>query len=197
VKVLQCNQAELQGEEWQEKLKKQWEKAKKKGLPQPEKKWYWCWYADKKTANHKEKWHHPDGFIPMVSVLKVNRSPERDDQFLITYGEDGGKEFLVYRRDTGKGLEVWLDGVDLCFNECRRLVKDKKEKEEKEQGALGRMRQMHMEWIRSNGPPRNDEQWTQWFEWFKASNYDEDLIKKLFQEITMQAQAAQGQGRQR
>mmetsp|Transcript_27397 Transcript_27397/g.78957 ORF Transcript_27397/g.78957 Transcript_27397/m.78957 type:complete len:581 (-) Transcript_27397:74-1816(-) len=192
VKVLQCNVAELQGDEMMAESKRQWDKAKKKGLKQPEKKWYWCWYEDKKASEHKKKWHYPEGFIPIVSILKVNRSPERNDQFIITYGEEGSKEVMIYRRDTGKGLEVWVDGIELIFNECRRQVKDGKEDE----AALTRMRQMHMQWLKRNGPPKNDEQWTKWFEWFKSNKYNEDLIKKLFQEITMQARAAQAQAAQ-
>jgi len=200
IRVLQCNVAELQGDSMKEMMQKQMEKAKKKGLQQPEKKWYWAWYEDRKTAHDKTKWHYPDGYIPMISILRVNRSPERNDQFLITYGEDGAKNTLIYRRESGKGLEVWVEGLDLCYNECRRMVKEKKGKEDKEESALQRMRQMHVQWVQRNGMPRTDEQWTKWFEWLKGSNYDEELIRKLFQEIAAQHQqkqvaAAKGQKR--
>ena len=39
-----CNYAELQGSKMVEEMAKQKEKAEKKGLKAPEKKWYWVWY---------------------------------------------------------------------------------------------------------------------------------------------------------
>eukprot|EP00416_Gambierdiscus_australes_P023885 CAMPEP_0171069578 /NCGR_PEP_ID=MMETSP0766_2-20121228/9229_1 /TAXON_ID=439317 /ORGANISM="Gambierdiscus australes, Strain CAWD 149" /LENGTH=468 /DNA_ID=CAMNT_0011525969 /DNA_START=83 /DNA_END=1489 /DNA_ORIENTATION=- len=197
VRVLQCTSAELAGDEMKEQLQKQMERAKKKGLKQPERKWYWAWYEDRKSAHDSKKWHYPDGFIPMISILKVNRSPDRNDQFLITYGEDGSKDTLIYRRDVGKGLDVWVEALDICFTECRRLVKEKKDKGEKADQALVRMRQMHAQWVQRSGLPQSDEQWTRWFEWFKSNNYSEDLIKRLFQEIAAQQQQAASRQQQR
>lgn len=184
VKVINCNFAELQGKDMQEELQRQREKAKKKGLPGLEKKWYWVWYPDKKHADHEKKWHYPDGFLPLASITSVHRSPERDDQFVVKYTEDKAKKVLIYRREAGKGLDVWVEGLDLCFNDCRKMIKEKKEAEEKEESALKRMRKMHEQWLQKNGLPKNEEQWAKWFQWFKDSKYDEELIRKLYQEIS-------------
>lgn len=131
VRVIQCNFAELQGDEMRDEMKKQWQKAQQKGLNELPKKWYWVWYEDKKAAYHEKKWHDPDGYIPMTAISKINRQPDRNDQFVITYVEDGDKKTLTYRREGGKSLDVWLDGLDACFNECRSVAKEEKENEGK------------------------------------------------------------------
>jgi len=115
----------------QEELKKQWKKAQEKGLHELQKKWYWVWYEDKKAAYHDTRWHEPDGYIPMTAISKINRQPERNDQFIISYSNEGKKDVLIYRRDGGKSLDVWIDGLELLFNECRSVAKDEKDAEEK------------------------------------------------------------------
>jgi len=130
IRVINCNIAELKGDDMKEEAAKQWAKAQDKGLTELPKKWYWAWYEDKKAAFHDEKMHYPDGFIPMTAISKINRQPERNDQFVISYVDDGNKETLVYRREGGISLDVWLDGIDLTFTACRTQVKEDKRKEE-------------------------------------------------------------------
>jgi hypothetical protein len=50
IKVICCNYAELKGDDMKEEMSRQEEKAKKKGLREVERKWYWVWYEDKKTC---------------------------------------------------------------------------------------------------------------------------------------------------
>ncbi|CAE8602543.1 unnamed protein product [Polarella glacialis] len=52
-------------------------------------------------------------------------------------------------------------------------------------GALTRTKGLHQEWVQQNGgAPQNEEQRTQWFQWLKQKNFDDDLIRQLYQEIT-------------
>lgn len=180
VRVINCNFAELQGSDRSEVLRDQVAKAKKKGLQQLEKKWYWCWYEDKKAA--EKKWNHPDGFIPLAAVTSVHRSPERQDQFLLRYSDDGGKDQLVYRRETGKGLEVWMDGGELLVKEVRKQYKDKKKEEDKNEQALKQMEKIHATWVKQYGVPKNQVQWKQWVDNLKSLGYPDPLIQKFFQE---------------
>lgn len=136
VRVINCNFAELQGDNMKSEMKKQWQKAQEKGFNELPTKWYWVWYEDKKSAYHDTKWHSPDGYIPMTAISKVNRQPERNDQFVISYHEDGGSNKLIYRREGGKSLDVWLDGIDVCHLECRELVKKAKENEDRVKKGL-------------------------------------------------------------
>lgn len=136
IRVWHCNIAELKGDDMRKEARAQWEKAQEKGLTELPKKWYWAWYEDKKAAFHDEKMHYPDGFIPMTAIVKINRQPDRNDQFVISYSEDGEKDTLIYRREGGTGLDVWMDGLDLCFNACRKQVKDQKENEERRKKGL-------------------------------------------------------------
>jgi len=138
VRVIHCNFAELQGDKKKIKVEmaKQMVKAQEKGLSELPKKWYWVWYENKKAAYDDDKWHNPDGFIPMTAISKINRQPERNDQFVVSYTEDGTKSTLIYRRDGGKSLDVWIDGLDLAFNEARNLVKAEKEDEERKKKGL-------------------------------------------------------------
>merc|ERR1719440_2618411 len=110
-------------------MKKQMAKARKKGLGQVEKKWYWCWYEDKKHA--EKKWNSPDGFIPLAAITSVHRVAKRQDQFYLHYKNDGDEDDLFYGRDKGKGTEVWYDGCEILVKEVRKQVKEKK-KDEKE-----------------------------------------------------------------
>lgn len=190
IRVLNCNFAELKGDEMSAELVRQREKAKKKGLPGLERKWYWAWYEDRKSAEHEKKWHYPEGFLPLSAISSIHRSPERDDQFVMKYSEDKDKQVLIYRRDTGKGTDVWIDGLELAFNECRKAIKEKKLSAEKEAAALKRMQQMHQQWLAQNGPPKDEAQWTAWFNWYKQNNYDDELIRKLYQVVTESAASA-------
>jgi len=136
VRVINCNISELKGDDRKEEEAKQWKKAQDKGLKELPKKWYWAWYPDKKAAFHDEKYSYPDGFIPMIGISKVNRQPERNDQFVLAYADDGKKDVLIYRREGGISLDVWLDGIDMCFNACRTQVKEEKENEERKKKGL-------------------------------------------------------------
>jgi hypothetical protein len=134
VRVIHCNYAELQGKDMKSEMQTQMKKAQERGLNQLPKKWYWVWYEDKKAAYREPTkgdpgWHDPDGYIPMTAISKINRRPERNDEFVITYTEDGDKKMLSYRRETGKSLDCWIDGLELCYNECRNQVKAEKEAE--------------------------------------------------------------------
>jgi len=123
----------------------------------------------------------------MASILSVHRTPNRNDQFQIKFSDDGEKDHLTYRRESGKGLDVWVEGIDLCASECRKQVKDKKSAVEKKETALKRMRGMNQKWTSQNGWPNSDEQWKAWYDYFKNSNYDEDLIRQLWMEMTAQS----------
>jgi len=191
VKVYHCNYAELQGDDRKDELKRQMEKAKKKGLQQIEKKWYWCWYEDKKAAT--KKWNYPDGFINMTSITSVHRAPERIDEFVIKYSEGGDKEQLVYRREKGKGLDLWIEGLDVSTQEIRKQLKDTKESAEQNEQAYPRMKAMHQSWVQSKGMPQTAEDWQAWYGWFRDNNYPEDLIKKLYSEIASQQPKAKAQ----
>eukprot|EP00929_Paragymnodinium_shiwhaense_P078155 TRINITY_DN40462_c0_g2_i1.p1 TRINITY_DN40462_c0_g2~~TRINITY_DN40462_c0_g2_i1.p1 ORF type:complete len:618 (-),score=167.11 TRINITY_DN40462_c0_g2_i1:103-1956(-) len=186
VKCVVCNFAELQGDSMQEELAKQQKKAASKGLKELEKKCYWVWYENKSHATDEKKWHYPDGFVPMAVVSSVHRSPERDDQFILKYHSDGDKDIIIYRREGGKGLDTWTDGIDLCVNACRDLVKDKKRAAEKLQAALQRMRVMHQMFVQQNGFPQDVEQWKVWHDYFDESNYDEEYIQVLYHEVMPQ-----------
>jgi len=188
-----CNYSDLLGDEdvRKEELKKQKQKAKEKGLSEVEKKWYWAWYDDKKSAKDDKKWHHPVGFIPMSAITSVHSSPERSDQFIIKYSNGGEKDSLIYRRESGKGRDVWTEGVDMCFQEVRKVLKDQKEKPNVEADALKRMRALHQQYVAQVGQPQTTEQWTAWAEAFKQNNYSEDLIKKFHAELSAQHQKAQ------
>lgn len=193
VKVLQKHKSELAGDDCKSERDKAIAKARQKGQTELEKKWYWVVYEDKKSAEKKP--NYPEEFIAMISILKVNRSPDRGDQFIITYGDDGEKEMLIYRRDSGKGLDVWMDGIDLCYNTCRDMVKDSQKKQQVTQDAMIRMRAMHQRWLQQYGPPKNEAEWARWNAWFEEFNFDKELIQALkeqqMQQTQSQARAAQ------
>lgn len=136
IRIMNCNLSALKGDDMKEEEAKQWKKAQDKGLTEMPKKWYWAWYEDKKAAFHDEKCHYPDGFIPMTAISKVNRQPERNDELVISYSEDGKKDMLRYRREGGISLDVWLDGIELCFNAVRAQMKEEKENEERKKKGL-------------------------------------------------------------
>jgi len=194
VRVVNCNYAELQGEDMEEEMVRQKKKAKEKGLSQIEKKWYWAWYEDKKAAFGKQSWHEPDGFIAMIAISGINRTPERNDQFVIKYKEDGQKKLLTYRREAGRGLDVWIDGLDLCFQECREDIKDKKAaledaKQEKraqevmQEEKMKQLRQDNAEYIRKFGPPMNPDAWKAWFAHHQSGGATEEDCKRLYAEM--------------
>mmetsp|Transcript_36296 Transcript_36296/g.91435 ORF Transcript_36296/g.91435 Transcript_36296/m.91435 type:complete len:583 (+) Transcript_36296:132-1880(+) len=188
IRVIKCNFADLQGDDRDEEVRKQMEKAKKKGLTQLEQKWYWCWYENKKAA--EKKWTHPDGFFPMASISQVARAPERNDEFMVKYTGTDGKSLQRYRREAGKGLDVWVDGLELAFQAARHIIKEQKDGQAKEEAALARMQAMHQQWLQTRGMPTDQASWKQWFEYFKSNNYEEELITKFYQQLQKQQRKA-------
>ncbi|CAE7944130.1 MTERF6, partial [Symbiodinium sp. KB8] len=180
VRTIHCNFAELKGDDMKEEWAKQCEKARKKGLKYPQRKWYFAWYGSKNEATDPEKWHHPDGFFPLATMTAVHRSPERQDQFLVKYTA-GAKETLVYRREQGKALDAWVEGLDLANQEIRENMKEEKEKEEMEEKEKAKAKMMHGQWMQKNGMPTNEEQWTAWFQWMKSGHLDEETIRNFYQ----------------
>eukprot|EP00928_Gymnodinium_smaydae_P088441 TRINITY_DN72525_c0_g1_i1.p1 TRINITY_DN72525_c0_g1~~TRINITY_DN72525_c0_g1_i1.p1 ORF type:complete len:625 (+),score=133.91 TRINITY_DN72525_c0_g1_i1:56-1930(+) len=181
-KVIGCNFAELQGEDMEAELKKQWKKAQAKGLTELEKKWFWVWYESRKEAEHEKKWHFPDGFIPLIAISGVHRSPDRNDQFIVKYS-GGDTEALIYRREPGKGLDTWADGLDLAFNEARTAVKAKKEAEKKQEETMKKMRPIHQAYIQQFGFPQSEEDWNYWTEHFKEQNFQEEHTNAFYTEV--------------
>eukprot|EP00439_Symbiodinium_sp_Y106_P039462 s1676_g4.t2 len=182
VRTIYCNFAELKGDDMKEEWAKQCEKARKKGLKYPQRKWYFAWYGSKNEATDPEKWHHPDGFFPLATMTAVHRSPDRQDQFLVKYTA-GAKETLVYRREQGKALDAWVEGLDLANQEIRENMKEEKEKEEMEEKEKAKAKMMHGQWMQKNGMPTNEEQWTAWFQWMKSGHLDEETIRNFYQEL--------------
>ncbi|CAK9009345.1 unnamed protein product [Durusdinium trenchii] len=192
VRVVNCNFAELKGEDMKEEWAKQCEKARKKGLKQPQRKWYFCWYGSKNEALDAEKWHFPDGFFPLATMTAVHRSPERQeserDQFLVKllgclvlWYSAGSKETLIYRREQGKALDAWVEGLDMANQEIRENMKEEKEAEEMEEKEKAKARMMHGQWMQRNGMPQNEEQWTAWFQWMKSGNLEDESIRNFYQ----------------
>jgi len=177
-----CNFAELKGDDMKEEWAKQCEKARKKGLKYPQRKWYFAWYGSKNEALDPEKWHHPDGFFPLATMTAVHRSPERQDQFLVKYTA-GAKETLVYRREQGKALDSWVEALDLANQEIRENMKEEKEKEELEEKEKAKAKMMHGQWMQKNGMPTNEEQWTAWFQWMKSGQLEEETIRNFYQDL--------------
>jgi len=186
IRVMHVNFADLQGEDREEELEKQVEKARKKGKPGGlARKWYWCWYEDKKHAT--KRWMHPDGYIPLASISNVYRAPERYDEFVIKYTHNHEKEFLRYRRESGKGLDVWVDGLDLAFQAARAAMKDQKRHVDRDQEAMQRMAIVHKQWVRSYGAPQSQSQWKAWFNHLHAQNFSEEMIARFYRHLTAHA----------
>jgi len=177
VTIICANYADLQGEHREEEMVKQQEKAKKKGLTALPKKWYWVWYEDKKSA--KLYPNHPDGFIPLATITGAFKEPKRNDEFVIKYSTNGGSELLRYRRESGKGLEVWVDGIDLAFNEARSLVKQAKKDEE----AFKKMTGLHQHWVQHRGMPKQQAEWKGWFDYLKQQGHDDATVGKFYRRI--------------
>lgn len=185
VRCVGCNFAELQGDNMKEEMSKQWKKAQEKGLNQLEKKYYWAWYEDKKAAYSDSKWHYPDGYIPMTAISSVHRSPERNDQFVVKYNDDGKKEAFIYRREQGRGLDVWIDGIDITFEEARKQTKDKKEggkNEEDKANSEWRAKQMSKAYFKRWGKPKNEQEWDTWQEEMMKQGIRADVLFELRQE---------------
>eukprot|EP00405_Crypthecodinium_cohnii_P062484 CAMPEP_0195016772 /NCGR_PEP_ID=MMETSP0326_2-20130528/25393_1 /TAXON_ID=2866 ORGANISM="Crypthecodinium cohnii, Strain Seligo" /NCGR_SAMPLE_ID=MMETSP0326_2 /ASSEMBLY_ACC=CAM_ASM_000348 /LENGTH=134 /DNA_ID=CAMNT_0040032697 /DNA_START=12 /DNA_END=412 /DNA_ORIENTATION=+ len=129
----------------------------------------------------------------MACITAVCRTPGRSDEFVIKHSQG---DPLRYRRESGKGLDTWVDGVEIVFNVCRNAVKDKKDQEGKEEAAMQRMAMMHQQWVQSKGaPPQTKEEWKEWKDYFTKNNYDEELINKFYyQMVAAQKKAAGGGG---
>jgi len=182
VRAIGCNFAELQGDNMKEELEKQWKKAREKGQNVLDKKWYWAWYEDKKAAYHDTKWHYPDGHIPLTAISSVHRSPERNDQFVLKYSDDGKKDAFIYRREAGRGLDVWIDGIDITFEEARKQLKEKKEggqADKQKAKDQAKAKQMSQAYFQNFGMPQNEEQWDQWQEHMQQQGIRADALFEL------------------
>jgi hypothetical protein len=115
--VCYCNYAEIQDEdERQDEWRRQMAKARKKGLAQPEKKWYLCWYESKKAYN--KRWNDVEGYIPLLSITSVHRDPKNDGIFSLRY-TDGGDKTEAYLKRMKKPRDVWVDGIEMLRKYAR------------------------------------------------------------------------------
>jgi len=208
--LVHCNYAEwksrggqkISSSELKSELKKQMEKARGKGLLKPEKKWYWAWYPSRKDYDHS--WEKPDGFIAIIGLTSVHRTPKRQDEFVLHISEDGVKDELRYRREAGKDLNCWIDGMEKVQMEVRDSKKAGKNAEKRadveSKGKKAKVDEMKNAMNARGGYPQNDEQWKAWFEYFKGQGYQEELIRQLWQECEAERQKAMkksGGGRKR
>jgi hypothetical protein len=132
VRIIHCNVAELSGDDMKKEMAAQWKKANEKGLTELQKKWYFVMYHDKKDAYHFKNWHDPIEFFPMTAISKISRDPKKNDAFVVTHQDPDAaddKSIKKFKREGGRSLDVWYDGLDHCFREVREVVKAEKEKE--------------------------------------------------------------------
>lgn len=185
VTVRYCNYAELRGADMEKEMVKQVEKAKAKGLSQPQRKWYWAWYEDKQQAEHMQRWHFPDGFLPIVSITNIHKDPTRIDQFMIKYADsEHQKEIIAYRRTGGKALDVWIEGLTMLKDIVKQGMLDAKDKAADDEQAMQRLRMLNRQFIKQNGLPNTPDGWKVWYTWLKDTNkYPDELIRKLKVEI--------------
>jgi len=181
IRLMHCNVADLMGDERDEERLRQLERAKKRGLPREEKKWYWVYYEDKKAAERRSS--HPDGYLPMAAITSIHRSPSREDQFVIRYTEDRDKKELTYRLETGKGLDVWVEGLDEFTKEVRKQYRERLLSEAKVARAVGSIRSAHDEFASLKGKPTTQGQWRQWYDHLKSLGHDEAAIRQLWTEL--------------
>eukprot|EP00927_Polykrikos_kofoidii_P026666 TRINITY_DN23716_c0_g1_i1.p1 TRINITY_DN23716_c0_g1~~TRINITY_DN23716_c0_g1_i1.p1 ORF type:complete len:583 (-),score=94.40 TRINITY_DN23716_c0_g1_i1:303-2051(-) len=187
IRTIFCNISELKGADMKKELLAQKEKARKKGVSDVDRKWYWVWYESKAKALDEKKWHYPDGFFPLLSISSVHRSPERDDQFVVKYKGGDDNDFVIYRRESGKGLETWVDGLELCFNTVRALVKGRKADDKMMEETMQRMHAMHTRFVQEFGLPEDDESWEEWHDYFAENNYNDDYIKTFYERFVASA----------
>merc|ERR1712107_421146 len=100
-------------------------------------------------------------------------------------GDSSTKE--IFKRESGNGLDIWVDAIDLCFNACREQIKDSKAAEERVASAMPMMKKMHEEFVKQRGHPEQaadrKEAWSAWFQYFTSNNYDRTLIEQLYAEV--------------
>lgn len=198
--LVHCNYSEwkkrggekVSSSELKAEVKKQTEKARAKGLTAPEKKWYWAWYPAKR--DYENSWDKPDGFISVVAITSVHRTPSRQDEFVLHISEEGVKDELRYRREAGKDLNCWIDGLEKVQMEVRNAKKAgktaEKRSEAENKGKKANIGEMKDAMKARGGYPQNDDQWRAWFEYFKGQGYDEDVIRQLWQECETERQKA-------
>mmetsp|Transcript_26796 Transcript_26796/g.70419 ORF Transcript_26796/g.70419 Transcript_26796/m.70419 type:complete len:546 (-) Transcript_26796:109-1746(-) len=177
VKVLLCNEASLQGEDTKEEFRRELEKAKKKGQAQPPKKWYWVCYEDKKTAEKNST--YAKFYFPMSAVGSVHRSPEHQGQFVIKYSHEKEKTAVIYRREGKKGLELWLEAIEL-FKEIQKTSKDKAP--DVDVTHAQKLWESHQMWVKQNGKPSTQAQWKQWFNHLKGKGFSDAIIGQLYKQ---------------
>jgi len=177
VTIVYANYADLQGDHREEELVKQQAKARQKGLSALPKKWYWCWYEDRKAQKMYPT--YPDGFIPLATINRVVKEPKRNDEFVVQYSTGGGSILLRYRRESGKGLEVWIEGLELAFNEGRALVKQQKRDEE----LFKPLNALHQHWVKQRGMPNGQAQWQEWKNYLKQQGHDDATVIKFYRRL--------------
>jgi hypothetical protein len=191
IKIMHCNLAELSGDDAKGVFKEQQKKAKEKGIAGVERKWYWCEYEDEKAA--KKQWgdqktaakmdHPPDVFFPLFKISDVNRSPEREDQFIMKYRAEGEKETLIYRREKGLNREAWVEGVKIMCDLARDLIKNADREKEVADEEIQKLRGLHAQYLKHKGKPKNAEDWAAWTKYMQSQGYDNALITKVYNEV--------------
>lgn len=194
VKMMHCNLAELSGDNAKEVFQEQQKKAKGKGIVGVERKWYWCEYECEKAAKkHLEdldsaakkskmpsEMKEPDYFFPLFKISKINRSPDREDQFVMKVEND----VHIYRREN-KGLsrEAWVEGIEMLKDLARDMKKDAERQADVADEQKGKLLTLHAQYLKHKGKPKNDAEWAQWTKYMQSQGYDNALITKVYNEV--------------
>eukprot|EP00746_Dinoflagellata_sp_MGD_P069272 gnl/MRDRNA2_/MRDRNA2_28387_c0_seq1.p1 gnl/MRDRNA2_/MRDRNA2_28387_c0~~gnl/MRDRNA2_/MRDRNA2_28387_c0_seq1.p1 ORF type:complete len:625 (+),score=122.01 gnl/MRDRNA2_/MRDRNA2_28387_c0_seq1:63-1937(+) len=176
VKVINCNYADLQGKDRAQELAKQIEKARKKGMSQLPKKWYFCWFPDRQNAEAPGL-PNPDGFFPMTSLLSVEAT-KTTGEFLIRYSENNAAVEIKYRR-IDKSTEIWIEGLDMFKQEAKKLTELAKGVEAAQE-KLPKMWSTHEDYLKESGEPQTMDDWKKWFAYFKEKGYNDEMCKAFY-----------------
>lgn len=187
VKLINCNFADLQGVNRQKELAKQIEKARKQGLTELPKKWYFCWFPDKSAAE-APGFPNPDGFFVMTALLKVETT-KTTGEFLVRYSQDGAPIEIKYKR-RDKSAEVWVEGLEIFRQEVKKLAEITKGVEAVKD-KLPRMYDTHNQYLKEKGTPESMDDWKQWFAYFKQKGFTEEMCKAFYVDLQKKQKSSQ------
>jgi len=120
----------------------------------------------------------------------VHRSPERTDQFIVKYTQGSKKDALIYRRESGKGLDVWIDGIELMFSEVRKTLKEKETKEL----MAKKIKSIHKDFVTKKGTPESAEDWEAWEATFSKQGFPKEEIARYKEKVQGDGGKAEAEG---
>lgn len=161
--------------------------AKKRGLNEPPKRFYFCVYDRRKDAETMIQ--PPVVFTAVTSIKRVDVSARRNDEFTVRWEIPGLKDRKKHEdsmtlRAKDRDRDVWIHGLDQLMGELANLQVDLNNAAElaRKKAHFLKISQASIE---AYGCPSTAEDWKGWYDMMESQGASPEVIKEVYKDLAI------------